>query len=299
MNFEEKLGMAKDGNRAAYESLCLNFADKLYAAALLSLKNGGGAEKAVSDAIDEGFESISRIKDERHLCSWLVHELTKFIVDMLKEYKANGTVHMAPGSLAAAEKMPDVERLVFAIASVFGYSAREVSVLLGMPENAVNDKLASAKQHLGSGYDRVMNAIRTAEAPEKLKERLSAFDKQNEQRSLADILNMTENESEAVQETDSAADKPYSPEIPTAVLFADDEEEPAKEEPAKEEPAEPEEESVPEEEPAPEPVPEPEAEEPEEEQPEDIPEESAPVRMPTRKNMKMPKRRTTRSRTTI
>ncbi len=263
MNFEEKLGTAKNGSRAAYESLCLRFADKLYAAALLSLKNSGGAEKAVSDAIDEGFDSISRIKDERHLCSWLVHELTKFIVDALKEYKANGTSYTAAGSLAPAEKMPDVERLVFAVSSVFGYSEREISVLLGMPENVISDKLTSAKQHLGTGYDRVIKTLSSAQAPAALlKKRLSAYDGQNSGGSLSEVLNISGDESEdtaAAEETDSE-DKPYSPEIPTAVLFGDEEEEPVHTESRTAEPeaeeAVPEPEEIPEEAPAEEEVPE-------------------------------------------
>ena len=83
MTFEEKLDRARTGSRAAYESLCLSSVDGLYTAAIIALKDEKTAKAAVISAINDGYAGISRIRDERHLRSWLVHELTKNAVDML------------------------------------------------------------------------------------------------------------------------------------------------------------------------------------------------------------------------
>ena len=176
MTFSEKLDRAKIGSKAAYESLCLPLVDSLYAAALLALKNTSAAVNAVTSAVSDGYAGISRIRDERHLRSWLVHELTKHIVDKLKEFKANGTANAAEGEFAAADRLSDVERLVFAVAVCFGYGTREISVLTGMSEDAVSDRLFSAKSRLGDLYDKIGSAAKKTSAPENLKDRYRTFD---------------------------------------------------------------------------------------------------------------------------
>ncbi|HBI52708.1 MAG TPA: hypothetical protein DDX72_08005, partial [Ruminococcaceae bacterium] len=256
MNIEEKLALAKKGSRTAYDALCARLADKLYTAALVSLRNRSGAEKAVLDSVDDGFKGIARIKDERHLCSWLVHELTKVVVDTLKEYKAAGTVHNVSGELADIGKMPDVERLIFAVSATFGYSDREISVLLGMPENIVADKLSSAKNHLGSGYDKVLRAIASTAAPASLTAHFSEAGAQ-EEHSLADVLNIggadggAQNDAgETNAPEDGESEGPYEPEVAASIyeetmeleIGAEDagNAETAEEEPAVEEKAAPE-----------------------------------------------------------
>lgn len=176
MTFSEKLDRAKIGSKTAYESICLTCIDSLYAAALIALKNESAARTAVIDAVNDGFSGIARIKDEKHLRSWLVHELTKNIVDMLKEFKAGGTVYEAAGDFAETGRLTDVERIVYSLAAVFDYGTREISVLTGMPENAVSDKLFSAKAHLGSHYEEISEAAGKCTAPESLRERYMTFD---------------------------------------------------------------------------------------------------------------------------
>ena len=176
MTFEEKLDRAKVGSKAAYESLCLGSADSLYTAALIALKNEQIAKSVVMAAVADGYAGISRIKDEKHLRSWLVHELTKNTVDKLKEMKSSGVNNTASGTFADTGRLPDVERLVFSIAAAFGYGTREISVLTGMSESAVSDKLFSAKARLGSKYEEYMTSAVSFKAPDTLKDRYRSFD---------------------------------------------------------------------------------------------------------------------------
>lgn len=176
MDFQEKLDRAKTGSHAAYESLCLGSLDKLYCAALIALKSAGEAKNAVVSAVTDGYSGISRIKDERHLRSWLAHELTKNIVDRLKQLRSGGVMNKATGAFEASEKLADVERLIFALSASFGYNARELSILTGMSADTVSGKLASAKARLGSSYSDMCRAAASVTAPAELKERYSSFD---------------------------------------------------------------------------------------------------------------------------
>ncbi|MBO6229361.1 MAG: hypothetical protein J6O50_02250 [Ruminiclostridium sp.] len=216
MTFEEKLDRARTGSRAAYESLCLGSLDKLYAAAVIALKNEKIARSAVISAINDGYAGISRIRDEKHLRSWLVHELTKNAVDKLKELKAEGVSHTATGDFAETGKLPDVERLVFAVHCVFGYGAREISVLTGMSEETVNDKVNSAKNRLGAAYTTVCSAAESFAAPASLRERYMGFDESVARLELAEaeraLIGKQKKEAPEKAETDAREVQP-TPEL--------------------------------------------------------------------------------------
>nr|MCR4780159.1 sigma-70 region 4 domain-containing protein [Ruminiclostridium sp.] len=214
MTFSEKLEIAKTGSKAAYESLCAAFVDSLYTAALISLKDGQAAKNSVIIAIAEGYAGISRIKDEKHLCSWLVHELTKNVVDTLKEFRAQGVESGAGGIFAVTADMPDVERLIFAVSAVFGYGSREISVLTGMSENAVDSKLRSARAHLGRDYDAVAAAAAAYLAPESLKARYPEFDESK-------VIHKDENDEASTEVSPAGAAEPAPAEEPAVSASAD------------------------------------------------------------------------------
>lgn len=229
MTFSEKLDRAKIGSKAAYESLCLTCIDSLYAAALIALKNESAARSAVIAATNDGFAGISRIKDEKHLRSWLVHELTKNIVDKLKEFKAGGIVNEATGVFAETERLPDVERLVYSVAAAFDYGIREISVLTGMSEEAVSEKLFSAKAHLGAYYEEISAAAKTCEAPAALKDRYKTFDETIARLEATSAFpvsvpeELTSEDEEAPEPEEMPAEEPENTEEPVST----EEEEPA------------------------------------------------------------------------
>ncbi len=229
MTFSEKLERARNGSKAAYESLCLDITDELYTTALISLKSDTAAKKSVSSAIMEGYRGISKIKDEKHLRSWLVHELTKNIVDTLKEYKASGVTRTLPGIFGVTSALPDVERLVFAISASFGYGKHEISLLTGMSENAVGDKLDSAMNRLGPDYAPLTAAAAAYRAPEDLKDRYRGFDES------AAEEEKPEPEAEAA-EAELVTEEPDTVETESEPVEETAEEKPENEESAEEEP---------------------------------------------------------------
>ena len=166
----ERLERARKGSRKDYDVLCAEAADSLYAIAFLTLKDEKDAEAAVKKAEEDGFSGIARINDLPHLKAWLIRELTKFSVAKLKEYRAAGIAFAATsGVKASVDKLPDIERLVYSISAVCGYTVKEISVITGLQEEAAEKKLASAVKRLGAGEEAVRDSASAITAPDSLK----------------------------------------------------------------------------------------------------------------------------------
>lgn len=166
----ERLERARKGSRKDYDVLCAEAADSLYAIAFLTLKDEKDAEAAVTKAESDGFSGIARINDLPHLKAWLIRELTKISVARLKEYRAAGIAFAAAsGVKACVDKLPDIERLVYSISAVCGYTVKEISVITGLQEEVTEKKLASAVKRLGAGEEAVKAAATAITAPDSLK----------------------------------------------------------------------------------------------------------------------------------
>lgn len=166
----ERLEKARKGSRKDYDILCAEAADSLYAIAFLTLKDEKDAEAAVIKAESDGFSGIARINDLPHLKAWLIRELTKISVARLKEYRAAGIAFAAAsGVKACVDKLPDIERLVYSISAVCGYTVKEISVITGLQEEVTEKKLASAVKRLGAGEEAVKAAATAITAPDSLK----------------------------------------------------------------------------------------------------------------------------------
>ncbi|MGN0578574.1 MAG: RNA polymerase sigma factor, partial [Ruminiclostridium sp.] len=170
MTLNERLEKARKGSRRDYDVLCAEAADSLYAIAYLTLKDEKDAEAAVKQAESDGFSGIARINDLPHLKAWLIRELTKISVARLKEYRAAGIAFAAAsGVKASVDKLPDIERLVYSISAVCGYTVKELSVITGLQEETAEKKLASAIKRLGAGEEAVKAAAAAITAPDSLK----------------------------------------------------------------------------------------------------------------------------------
>lgn len=170
MTFAEKLKKAKQGNREAYNNLCSEVADSLYTIAYLTLRTEEDAKSAVRFALGDGYTAIARINDLPHLKAWLIRELTKHIVARLKEYRILGTPVTADGGAKGEmAKLPDIERLVYSIYAVSGYSVREMSMITSLTEEVVSKKLESAIKRLGASTETVKSFAAGSKAPDEFR----------------------------------------------------------------------------------------------------------------------------------
>lgn len=169
MTAAEKLERAKGGDRSAYDLLCADSADRLYAAAVLTLGRPEDAREAVKSAFRDGYARIAQIRDGAHLQAWLARELTKHLVARIKEYRAEGNEPSGEGRFS---RLPSLDRIVCAMAYAFSYNIHEISVITGLKEETVERKLSDSEKKLGAEKAAVLREIAeirfSEEKPKKL-----------------------------------------------------------------------------------------------------------------------------------
>lgn len=164
MTAAEKLERAKSGDRSAYDLLCADSADRLYAAAVLTLGRPEDARDAVKNAFRDGYVRIAQIRDGAHLQAWLSRELTKHLVARIKEYRAGG---IEPLGESGFSKLPSLDRIICAMAYAFHYNIHEISVITGLKDETVERKLMDSEKKLGEEKAAVLREIEEIRFPEK------------------------------------------------------------------------------------------------------------------------------------
>lgn len=164
MTAAEKLERAKSGDRSAYDLLCADSADRLYAAAVLALGRPEDARDAVKNAFRDGYAQIAQIRDGAHLQAWLSRELTKHLVARIKEYRAEG---IEPSGEDRFSSLPSLDRIVCAIAYAFRYNIHEISVITGLKEETVEQKLSDSEKKLGEEKAAVLRKLEELRFSEK------------------------------------------------------------------------------------------------------------------------------------
>lgn len=170
MTAAEKLERAKSGDRSAYDLLCADSADRLYAAAVLALGRPEDARDAVKNAFRDGYAQIAQIRDGAHLQAWLSRELTKHLVARIKEYRAEG---IKPSGEDRFSNLPSLDRIVCAIAYAFHYNIHEISVITGLKEETVEKKLSDSEKKLGEEKAAVLRKLEELRFPEEKQKKLS------------------------------------------------------------------------------------------------------------------------------
>lgn len=201
MTAAEKLERAKNGDRSAYDLLCGESADGLYAVALFTLGRSGDAREAVLNAFRDGYARIAQIRDGAHLRAWLARELTKHLVAKIKELRAEGTEPAGTGPFAA---LPSLDRIVCALAHVFHYSVHEISVITGLPPETVERKLSESERKLGAAKEPLSQRIAEIRFPGEKQKKLSVPAAVSEARQKPP----KPSESEEPPKTDAAGGKP-------------------------------------------------------------------------------------------
>lgn len=170
MTFTENLESAKNGNRRSYGMLCNEYADKLYAVAMLVLDTPSDGETAVRNAFEDGFRAITRINDGNHLKAWLSRELTKHLVAKLKEYRAEEK-SVSDNNIPEKKllcRLNDLDRLVYTLNLTFEYGVKELTVITGLKEESVERKIRDSEKKLSKEKNVIISYINSVKAPESL-----------------------------------------------------------------------------------------------------------------------------------
>lgn len=150
---------AKEGNQESFARVYDLIAPELYKVALFTLQNAQDAEDAVSETFIEAFKGIKNLRDEASFKYWIMTILSVRCKRRIAGYiKERGNMDIdemieMPAQPQGAEESEKVsvrdaltmisaeEREIVMLATVQGYTTREVAEMLNLPHGTVSSKL--------------------------------------------------------------------------------------------------------------------------------------------------------------
>ncbi len=150
---------AKEGNKESFAQVYDMIAPELYRVALYTLGNAQDAEDAVSETFVEAYKGIKNLRDESSFKRWMMTILSvrckRHIAGYIKERKNVDIDDILeepslPDGVSPSDKisvwdavstLPVDERQIIILATVQGYTTREVSEMLELPHGTVSSKL--------------------------------------------------------------------------------------------------------------------------------------------------------------
>ena len=150
---------AKEGDAQSFAMLYESIATELYRVALYTLKNPQDAEDVVSETFVEAYKGLFNLREEASFKRWMMTILSarckRKIAGYIKEKKnididemidleapavdAPNADHVAVRE--ALKAISEEERQIVMLATVQGYTTREVAEMLGLPHGTVSSKL--------------------------------------------------------------------------------------------------------------------------------------------------------------
>jgi RNA polymerase sigma-70 factor (ECF subfamily) len=159
-NFQEDVGLARNGDTAAFARLYSLVYKDLYHIALYSLRNSHDACDAVSDTVLDAFCSIGNLRDEKAFRSWIMRILSAKIKQKQREY-FNGNAELDEENQIvsdfsfesselneALEKLDPQSRLILSMSVLEGYTSEEISEVCHMKPASVRSRLSRIKEKL-------------------------------------------------------------------------------------------------------------------------------------------------------
>jgi RNA polymerase sigma factor (sigma-70 family) len=158
------------------EMLYKRFFGYALSVALIHNKNRDNALEIVNDSFVKVFNRIGRFDKSLSFKSWLGKIVINTSIDRFR--KNNKIIHVsndeaflvedntpnvvtqltAQDILGLLNHLPDVQRLVFSLHEIEGFSHEEISALLGIPENSSRVYLTRAKKKLRELFQMYFNS---------------------------------------------------------------------------------------------------------------------------------------------
>lgn len=150
---------AKQGDRESFAQVYDMIAPELYRVALYVLGNAQDAEDAVSETFVEAYKGIHNLRDEASFKRWMltilsvrckrriggyIKERKNLDIDELTELPSAGDDSPNPEHVSvrdALSSLTEQERQIVVLATVQGYTTREVAEMLRLPHGTVSSKL--------------------------------------------------------------------------------------------------------------------------------------------------------------
>lgn len=172
MELESLARRAKEGDKEAFVSLMESCKPSLLGVARSILRNEEDVADAMQDTVLKAFRSIGGLKKPGNCKTWLTRILINSCYEVLRGKKTVPLEEFLPENAALFQKDPagqwdaslDVrktldelvpgDRLILTLFYVEDFSQKQIGQALDITENAVKQRLARAKRHFKSAYEK-------------------------------------------------------------------------------------------------------------------------------------------------
>lgn len=156
------------GDQSSFAQVYDYYAPDLYRVALYTLKNPHDAEDVVSETFVEAYRGIKNLRDPSKIKPWLMRILSIRCKRKIGEYvqgrqesDLDDHIFVLEGGgdlsldsihrldlIEALDNLNEEERLIISLATIQGYTVREVAEILDSPQGTVSSKLYRALDKL-------------------------------------------------------------------------------------------------------------------------------------------------------
>lgn len=130
------------------------------------MKNEQDIADVMQDTILSAFEQLHSLRQNKYFKTWLYRILLNKCTSLAKQKQTNEWVELQDYYVKAIEtfshvefneaidSLPDQQKLIFFLHYEIGYTTKEISELLSIPEGTVKSRLSRGKNNLRNNYYR-------------------------------------------------------------------------------------------------------------------------------------------------
>jgi RNA polymerase sigma-70 factor (ECF subfamily) len=161
---------ARSGEHEAFEVLATSAGDRLYAVARLILRESDLAEDAVQEALVRAWQQLPSLRDPDRFDAWLYRLVVNACADQGRQLRRwsnqvrplpmNDSVSDDTGSVAdrdqldrAFTRLKPEQRAIVVLHHHSGFSAAEISRILGIPEGTARSRLHYATEAMRAALE--------------------------------------------------------------------------------------------------------------------------------------------------
>jgi RNA polymerase sigma-70 factor (ECF subfamily) len=161
---------ARSGDHEAFEVLATSAGDRLYAVARLILRESDLAEDAVQEALVRAWQQLPSLRDPHRFDAWLYRLVVNACADQGRQLRRwsiqvapiplDGSISDDTGSVAdrdqldrAFTRLKPEQRAVVVLHHHSGFSAAEISRILGIPEGTARSRLHYATEAMRAALE--------------------------------------------------------------------------------------------------------------------------------------------------
>ena len=164
MNNEFLIRRAKKDDKDAFCRLMDEHLQCMYKMASAYLKNDEDVADAIQDTILSCYENLKSLKQNRYFKTWMIRILINKCKDMIQKKKLVTYTDQMPETPFHEEEYAAMEwaqvletldskyRLVVLLYYMEGFSVREISNILDLPENTVKSRLYRGRKKIAEIY---------------------------------------------------------------------------------------------------------------------------------------------------